>query len=69
MIRFLHHFTRWLGRKGNPRSLTGNQWTVTTFSDTWRRNREPTPSELLGELKGTAWTCASLNAAVVDRGT
>src|SRR5262249_4398636 len=64
MIRFFRHFVSWFSRKGNPRSLTGSQWTGTTFTDTWRRNREPTPNELLGELKGTAWTCASLNAAV-----
>jgi HK97 family phage portal protein len=64
MMRFIHHLTNWLVRKGTPRSLAGRQWTGTTFTDTWRRNREPTPNELLGELKGTAWTCASLNAAV-----
>src|SRR4051794_23634665 len=29
-----------------------------------RRPRVPTPSELFAELKGTAWTCASINAAV-----
>lgn len=28
------------------------------------RSRAPTPAELLAELKGTAWACASLNAAV-----
>jgi HK97 family phage portal protein len=64
MIRFLHHLARWLVRKTNPRSLAGNQWSGTTFSDLFRRNREPTTNELLAELKGTAWTCASLNAAV-----
>src|SRR5262249_19029571 len=64
MIRFFRHFVSWFSRKGNPRSLTGSQWTGTTFTDLFRRNREPTPNELLGELKGTAWTCASLNAAV-----
>jgi HK97 family phage portal protein len=64
MIRFMHHLTRWFGRKSSPRSLRGGQWTGTTFSDLFRRNREPTPNELMAELKGTAWTCASLNAAV-----
>jgi HK97 family phage portal protein len=29
-----------------------------------RRPRTPTASELFAELKGTAWTCASINAAV-----
>src|SRR5262249_20022471 len=28
-----------------------------------KRTREPTPNELLAELKGAAWTCASINAA------
>jgi HK97 family phage portal protein len=32
--------------------------------DAYKRNRQPTPNELLAELKGTAWTCASINAAV-----
>jgi hypothetical protein len=64
MIRLLRHFASWFSRKGNPRSLTGSQWTGTHFTDVFRRNREPTPNELLSELKGTAWTCASLNAAV-----
>jgi HK97 family phage portal protein len=64
MIRFFQHLTRWFGRKSNPRSLAGSQWSGTTFSDLFRRNREPTPNELLAELKGTAWTCSSLNAAV-----
>jgi HK97 family phage portal protein len=64
MIRFIQNLARRFGRKGAPRSLTGRQWTGTTFTDLFRRNREPTPNELLGELKGTAWTCASLNAAV-----
>jgi HK97 family phage portal protein len=64
MRRLLHHFALWLARKALPRSLAGNQWTGQTFVDLWRRNREPTPNELLAELKGTAWTCASLNAAV-----
>jgi len=64
MIRFIHNLTRWFGRKSSPRSLTGSQWSGTTFSDLYRRNREPTPNELMVELKGTAWTCASLNSAV-----
>jgi HK97 family phage portal protein len=64
MIRFIQNLARRLVRKGPPRSLTGRQWTGTTFTDLFRRNREPTPNELLAELKGTAWTCASLNAAV-----
>jgi HK97 family phage portal protein len=64
MIRLIHRLARWLARKSNPSALTGRQWTGTTFTDLFHRNREPTPNELLAELKGAAWTCASLNAAV-----
>jgi HK97 family phage portal protein len=35
-----------------------------SFLDAYRRHREPSAAELLVELKGTAWTCASVNAAV-----
>src|SRR5205085_1510433 len=34
-----------------------------SFIDAYRRHREPTAAELLGELKNTAWTCAAINAA------
>jgi HK97 family phage portal protein len=64
MMRFLRHLAFWMARKSNPRSLSGGQWTGMTFTDLFRRNREPTPNELMAELKGAAWTCASLNAAV-----
>jgi HK97 family phage portal protein len=64
MRTLLHAFAVWLARKTAPLSLTGNQWTGTTFVDLYRQNRNPTPNELLAELKGTAWTCASINAAV-----
>lgn len=35
-----------------------------SFVDAFRRQRSPTPLELLTELKNTAFTCASINAAV-----
>jgi hypothetical protein len=54
----------WFRPKAMPSALTGTQWTGTSFVDAYRRNRNPTPNELLAELKNTAWTCASLNAAV-----
>jgi hypothetical protein len=47
----------------NPASLSGGQWTGTQFVDAYKRNRAPTPNELLAELKNTAFTCASINAA------
>lgn len=32
--------------------------------DAYQRNRQPSPNDLLAELKGAAWTCASINASV-----
>ncbi len=34
------------------------------FIDAHRRQREPSPRDLLAELKHTAWACASINASV-----
>ncbi|HKI31907.1 MAG TPA: phage portal protein [Gemmataceae bacterium] len=50
--------------KSMPSALMGGQWTGTGFVDAYKRNRNPTPNELLAELKGTAWSCVSINAAV-----
>jgi HK97 family phage portal protein len=44
--------------------LTGNQWSGTSFIDSFKRERNPTPNELMAELKNTAFTCATINAAV-----
>jgi HK97 family phage portal protein len=60
----LHRVALWLAAKTIPAGLTGNQWTGTSFVDSYKRNRQPTPNDLLAELKATAWTCASINAAV-----
>jgi HK97 family phage portal protein len=60
----LSRFLAWLRPKAIPTSLAGNQWTGTTFVDLYRQHRSPTPNELQAELKNTAWTCASINAAV-----
>lgn len=54
----------WLHPKAMPAVLTGSQWGGPSFLDAYRRNRAPTPNEILAELKNTAWTCASVNAAV-----
>jgi HK97 family phage portal protein len=54
----------WLRPKAMPAVLAGPQWSGTSFLDSYRRNRNPTPNEILAELKNTAWTCASINAAV-----
>jgi HK97 family phage portal protein len=54
----------WIRPKSVPSALTGGQWSGTSYVDAFRRNRNPTANELLAELKNTAWTCASINAAV-----
>lgn len=54
---------RWLRLKAAPQVLRGNG-PVVDFADAFRRLRPPAPPELLAELKNTAWTCASINAAV-----
>jgi len=53
-------------RKTMPPALTGGQWSGTGFIDSYKRNRNPTPNELIAELKGTAWTCATLNVAACE---
>jgi HK97 family phage portal protein len=60
----LNALAAWLSRKAVPTSLAGNQWTGTTFVDVFKRTRNPTANELMAELKGAAWTCASINASV-----
>jgi Phage portal protein len=50
--------------KAVPQALTGQQWSGTQFVDAYKRNRQPTPNELMAELKNTAWACISLNSAV-----
>jgi HK97 family phage portal protein len=78
MARALGRAARWLGdrtapapgapanlnRKAAPQALTGSQWSGTQFVDAYKRDRVPTPNEQLAELKNTAFTCASINAAV-----
>src|SRR5687768_5697698 len=55
LARALVRLAGWLGRTPGA---------YTTFTSASTRSRAPTPAELLAELKSTAWTCASLNAAV-----
>jgi HK97 family phage portal protein len=52
------------GKTHIPASLSGPQWSGTQFVDAYKRNRVPTSNEMLAELKNTAFTCASINAAV-----
>src|SRR6184192_4243397 len=51
-------------RKSAPAALTGNQCSGTSFIDSFKRERSPTANELMAELKNTAFTCATMNAAV-----
>src|SRR5215468_1139167 len=60
----LQRLALWLTPKTIPNSLTGGQWSGTAFVDAYKRNRNPTPNELMAELKNTAWACASINASV-----
>jgi HK97 family phage portal protein len=58
----LARLSGWLRPKAMPPVLAGGQWSGTSFVDSYRRHSNPTPNELLAELRNTAWTCASLNA-------
>ena len=62
MKNLLHRFARWFMRKTTPGTLASPS--APFFLDAFRQRRQPTPSELLGELKSTAWACASINASV-----
>lgn len=53
---------RWLAPKKLSRYRPGDQWTTVLSVDAYQRLREPTAYDLLAELKGAAWTCASINA-------
>ncbi len=60
----LSRLAHWLHPKAVPQALIGGQWSGTGFVDAYKRDRNPTPNEQLAELKNTAFTCASINAAV-----
>jgi HK97 family phage portal protein len=60
----LHRLARWLDAKAAPPALAGGQWSGTSFVDAYKRQRNPTPNELMAELKNTAFTCATINAGV-----
>lgn len=56
-MKLLHRVARWWRRK----SFVEESWTPI---DGPRRSRQPSPHELLAELKSTAWACATINASV-----
>jgi HK97 family phage portal protein len=58
--RALGRLRRWL----RPKALgTPAEWTVVSSTDPGRLRRQPGALELLGELKNTVFSCASINAA------
>jgi HK97 family phage portal protein len=66
LANLFDRLARWLGQSapGPGRALAGGPIAGSSFLDAYHRRREPTAADLLGELKNTAWTCASLNAGV-----
>jgi HK97 family phage portal protein len=58
LASLLSRLAAWLSPTGS--GLAG---LAGSFPQTSGRSRSPTPAELLAELKSTAWTCATLNAA------
>jgi len=59
MIRWLKRLVKGLAPAGARADSTAGFG----FIDAYKRHRNPTPRELLEELKNTAWVCASINAA------
>ncbi len=60
--------TAWLQRKTAVQpALFSGLGRAGWYADSYRHLREPTALDLLHELKGTAWACASVNAAVCAR--
>lgn len=57
-------FAAWLQPKALPAGASNRYPTSGGFVDAYRRRREPTSTELLAQLKETAYTCAAINAAV-----
>lgn len=60
----LHRLARWLSRKAAPPALLGGPWSGADFVDSFRRQRPPSPHDLLAELKNTAFACATINAGM-----
>lgn len=62
IMNLFQKLLHWLRRKNAPAYLPAESGP--SFLDAFRRSRVPTATDLLQELKNTAWTCASINAAV-----
>src|SRR5262245_3694504 len=63
MKTLLSRLVSWFARKGAAAPLNAPA-TGRLAIDAYNRHRAPTAGELLAELKSTAWTCATINAAV-----
>ena len=61
-MNFFRKLTRWLRRKAAPSYLPAAN--PAPALDAYRRHRVPSATDLLNELRNTAWACASINAAV-----
>ncbi len=64
MASLLHRVAMWLARKTAPEAIRLIGSDRPSFIDAYRRVRAPTALDLLGELKNTAYACATLNASV-----
>src|SRR5438477_2204586 len=64
LANVLNRLAAWLQPKGVPLGIASGTVGGISFLDSYRRHREPSPRQLLEELKNAAWTCASINAAV-----
>lgn len=62
MKTLLSRFARWLLQKTAPGAFVSSSGP--RLLDAYHRRGVPTAAELLAELKNTAWSCASINAAV-----
>jgi hypothetical protein len=60
----LHQLALWLMRKTAPPAIRLASSDRPSFIDAYRRVRSPSALDLIGELKNTAYACASLNASV-----
>ena len=58
----LARLARWLHPKALPGAYARGPWT--TLFESSQRLRQPSAGELVAELKGTSWTCATINASV-----
>src|SRR5947209_8001834 len=60
----LTRLASWLHPKAVPAAVAAGAAPSSSFLDAYRKHREPTQKQLLEELKNTAWSCASINAAI-----